>query len=370
MFPYRIRIIVLFLLWIGCFVSAYPNKTELLGLLILAAGSFAIYFIIPLLKSPTWAYFLLIMMLSLSGFIVSKSTFLYILFISAFYLLDSGMAIKMKPFRYLVASFIVLSLMLFIYNENKYDVIPFTTALILFSITVLYMNTYYFYLKEQRELYDELLSFYRKTKRQAIENEKSMLMEERTRIAREMHDSVGHKLTALTFQMEMLSMQLDNDTVQKMKELVNDALNETRKAVRALKVEEVEGISSILFLIRKLEAESHMQIHFTTKQGVLGLSLADDVSIVLYRTLQEALTNAMKYAHTREVFVTLGISANGELMFVIKNKVHQPKPFYEGFGLQNMKERISGLGGTVYMDQTADEFVIHGTLPSERESGV
>lgn len=366
MFPYRLRLLLLFLLWTGCFISAYPNKIEFLWLLLIATGSLAVYFILPLLKSPIPAYFLLILMLSLSSFVVSQNTFLYLLFIAAYYLLDAGSTITIKPFRIMVVSFIGITCILLVYHENTYDLIPFVTALVLYSITVVYMNTYFFRWKEQRELYAELMSLYRKTKRQAIKNEKLMLAQERTRIAREMHDSVGHKLTALTFQMEMLSMQVNNDTVLSMKELAAEALEETRKAVRALKVEEVEGISSILFLIRKLEAESHIQIHFTTKQGVLGLTFTDDVSIVLYRMLQEALTNAMKYAHTREVFVTLGISANRELMFEIKNRVHQPKPFHEGFGLQNMKERIVELGGTVYMDQTGEEFVIHGTLPSER----
>jgi len=188
-------------------------------------------------------------------------------------------------------------------------------------------------------------------------------MEERTRIAREMHDSVGHKLTALSMQLEILLMKEKNDILQSMKEIVNESLEETRKAVRALNIDDVVGISSVIQLIRKLESESHLRVHFTTKQGALGLTLSNQNNIVLYRVLQEALTNAMKYGQSREVFVTLGSTPLGHLFFDIRNSYDHIKPIHEGFGLKNMRQRVEESGGRLEIYQLDRTFIIEGSLP-------
>src|SRR5690606_18868638 len=103
------------------------------------------------------------------------------------------------------------------------------------------------------------------------------------------------------------------------------------------------------------------------KQGILNVKLTNDQSVVLYRVIQEGLTNAMRHAHSKEVQVILGRTATLDIEFLIKNRVYNAKPFEEGFGLSNMRKRVEELGGTLSIYQTENEFVIRGMIPIQNE---
>ena len=158
---------------------------------------------------------------------------------------------------------------------------------------------------EQKEIYGELLAEYRKLKRMNAERERDARIQERTMIARDIHDSVGHRLTALLMKLEILSMQHKDSDYNDLKVMAKESLEEIRRSVKTLQSEENEGIATVVQLIRKLEAESHISVQFTMKQGILSEPLKNEKSVVLYRVIQEGLTNAMRHAGSREVQVTL-----------------------------------------------------------------
>ena len=216
---------------------------------------------------------------------------------------------------------------------------------------------------EQKHLYSELLGEYRTLKRQAFLAEKEARYEERTKIARDLHDSVGHKITALLMQLEILFHQHGAEKYKELKKLANESLQETRKAVKALSHEEQEGFSTILHLIKKLESESHILVQLTTKGGVLSTKLTNVESVVLYRVIQEGLTNAMRHANSREVQVILGKNPVGEIEFAIMNKVHGVETFQEGFGIKSMRERVLSLGGSLSVYIASDQFIVKGQFP-------
>lgn len=144
-------------------------------------------------------------------------------------------------------------------------------------------------------------------KRRIVTNEKAARQEERTQIARDIHDSVGHKLTALLMQLEVLRMQADEQLaprVTELKELARESLEETRSAVKSLKQPETGGLTAILNMIRKLEAEQFMRVHFTVQHGALSAPLRASQSFAVYRAVQEALTNLMKHSESKEAFIT------------------------------------------------------------------
>ncbi|WP_034644846.1 sensor histidine kinase [Bacillus methanolicus] len=287
--------------------------------------------------------------------------------IAFFYLFEAGRDLMPANFRALLFSIFSLIGGIFFFHFSFYYWCIYIAISIAISMALFYFNSLQYELIYQRNLYDQLLDEYRKLKRLALENERTARLEERTRIAREMHDSVGHKLTALNLQIGMMLAENKTNLLLQMKEMVEDSLKETRRAVRALETDEIEGISSVIHLIRKLEAESHLRVHFTTKQGVLGVSLSNEHSVVMYRVIQEALTNAMKHAYSKEVYVTLGVSPIGQLTFEIKNKIHSHKPFHEGFGLRNIKERMMEIGGKITIFKTDNHFIIQGIMPGEGE---
>ena len=90
--------------------------------------------------------------------------------------------------------------------------------------------------EERREMYVRLAGEYRRLKRRAYEGEQIARIEERNRIARDMHDSVGHHLTALLIQIEVLRQQSggDKDRLALIKALAKKSLEEIRTAVRTL----------------------------------------------------------------------------------------------------------------------------------------
>jgi len=216
---------------------------------------------------------------------------------------------------------------------------------------------------EYRQLYDGLLDEYRRLKREHSESERVARLEERARIAHDIHDSVGHQLTALLMQLEMMSIEHRSNQYEGLKVMAKQSLEETRNAVKTLKFEAVSGIESVIQLIRKLESDHSLSVKFTTKQGVLRIRLSNEQNVVLYRSIQEGLTNAMKHGDTREVSVTLGRTALGGLEWIITNGLSRQVHLEEGFGLTAMRERLDSVGGQLRVSRTEKEFTVTGMMP-------
>ncbi len=213
---------------------------------------------------------------------------------------------------------------------------------------------------------EALLSEYRKMKRRNASAEETARQEERAQVGRDIHDSVGHKLTALTMQLEVLRMKADADSegqVRSLRDLARESLEETRNAVKALRNDEPGGLSSILGLIRKLEAESLIRVYFTVKHGALSAPLTNDQSIAVYRCVQEALTNVMKHGKIREAEVTFEAPGGSVFRFEISNPGGTADRYREGFGLRSMRERLEGSRGRLEVVANRDRFTVRGAFP-------
>lgn len=363
--PFTLRIFLFFIIW--SFIIFSKDQQTSVFLFFFCAFSLSIYFLVPIMKR-TFLFMILLQAITIFyGFFYEDNLILLFLLLSFLYSFEMSFYIAPQKFQIslVMMGTVLLLCFVFILKSSWMEIASIFLPVLLLSIILGYFNGHYFQSLHKSHLYEQLLGEYRKVKRYAVENEKTVRVEERARIAREMHDSVGHKLTALSMQIEMLLMKEDHKVLRSMKDIVNESLEETRKAVRALTMEDIEGIPSVIQLIRKLESESQLRIHFTTKQGTLSVSLSNPSSIVLYRVLQESLTNAMKYGTSKEVFITLGLSPIEQLTFEIMNKCDSPKPFHEGFGLRNMRERVEKLGGRLHFYRLDGHFIVEGTMPVE-----
>lgn len=330
--------------------------------------SLAIYFLLSLQKMPLLLYLLLSIISLANGMFFTKSVFFSIL-ILLYLMVDSAYMLKEKWFKMYISIHLFLTLLLLVWKEpNQW--LPWGIISIIVFFLVLRINSMANERLEQRELYAELLGEYRKLKRLNLESERDARIQERTMIARDIHDSVGHRLTALLMRLEMLSIQRNSSDYDDLKGMAKESLEEIRRSVKTLQSEENEGIATVVQLIRKLEAESHLSVQFTMKQGVLSEPLTNEKSVVLYRVIQEGLTNAMRHAGSREVQVTLGKSAIGDIQFKITNRVFSPNPFTFGFGLNNMKARVEEINGTLEVIQTEEQFILIGTIPTGRDEYV
>lgn len=219
-------------------------------------------------------------------------------------------------------------------------------------------------INQKHQRVEELAYEKRVLKRQLIQEEDAVKQAERTRIARDVHDSVGHQLTALVMQLQMAELKEsgDNSYIIDAKQTARTALEEMRKAVKALEKEEVRGVSMIVRLIRKLEAESQVYVSFKTESGALSQALNDEQSTALYRFVQEGLTNAMRHTFAKQISVELSIIGGHTYIATVSNEAVSSS-FSEGFGLSQLRKRFEHLNGTFTATYSGERFMMRGAFP-------
>ncbi|MBM7588068.1 signal transduction histidine kinase [Bacillus pakistanensis] len=359
---YFIRILIFCFLWGGYVIESYPSPSTLITIITAGTISLALYFFLPIYQKPH----ILFILLSFIGFaMLGVELSPYCLGILLYLSIEAAFMLpKTNYVRFLFIVAVEMAVGWYLIGIQTLPVILSIFVLILsFFINQLFREKL-----DQKEVYEQLLGEYRKLKRIQYEAEKAVRVEERTRIARDIHDSVGHKLTGLLMNIEILSHRYQEVEWKELRQLAQSSLEETRTAVQALKTDEMEGLGSLLQLIRKLESESHIMVQLTTQQGVLSLAISNQQSVVLYRVIQEGLTNAMRHSGSRQVKVLLGRDALGGLEFRVANKIHRTFEFEKGFGLQSMTERMEEIGGKLHIYQADQEFIIEGSLPVKGES--
>jgi signal transduction histidine kinase len=181
-------------------------------------------------------------------------------------------------------------------------------------------------------------------------------IEERNRIAREIHDSLGHSLTALNVQMQAAATLLLTDPTQahsfltQAQRLGKTAMQEVRESVRALRTDErteqpfAETIAAL--------AEEFRQVTGITPNICLRLTqpLSCSVSKTLYRIVQEALTNISKYAEATQVQIhSIATDQRIDLKITDNGRGFDAHQQITGFGLQGMQERIAALNGKFHL---------------------
>jgi len=90
---------------------------------------------------------------------------------------------------------------------------------------------------------------------------------------------------------------------------------------------------------------------------------------VIYRSVQEGLTNIMKHSHAREAEIVFEAPGGSVFRFEISNPVKDNHRFQEGFGISSMRERLEKIGGQLDVQKTKEFFMISGTLKLLDEEG-
>jgi signal transduction histidine kinase len=184
----------------------------------------------------------------------------------------------------------------------------------------------------------------------ALRIEDQATLQERTRIAREMHDAVGHSLTAQSIQLDtgLLFLHTDPDRAQQSlleaKRLCTQALKDVRSAIGSLRSEIGSSLSSA---IAKLAHDFHHTTGVLPTWNLrLNQALPTDISLTAYRIIQEALTNIAKHSDATQVSIYMQTHAQ-QLNLLIQDNGNgfDPAQNTTGFGLQGMQERAIALNG-------------------------
>ncbi len=190
---------------------------------------------------------------------------------------------------------------------------------------------------------------------------------ERSRIAREIHDSMGHLLTTLDIQLEVAQKQYDRDrdqtrrAIDSAKELSTQCLQEVRYAVQSIRDSEFNLNQSILTLLDRMPKT--WKIQADCRFPPLPLQMSHQI----YCITQEALTNAQKHAQATEV----KLSGYGDDQTIVLRMTDNGTGFdlsepRSGFGLRGMEERVQLMGGTITMESSTasgDGTRIHVCIP-------
>jgi signal transduction histidine kinase len=203
------------------------------------------------------------------------------------------------------------------------------------------------------------------------EHARAAALAERARIAREVHDVLAHSLAglSLTLQGTRLMLQRDNasqeviDQVTKAQKLAADGLTEARRAVAALRDDKVPDARAIADLVTAFRLETGAPADLTVNGE--PRELPADAASALYRTAQEALTNARKHAPGARVDAVLDFE-NGRTVLTVMDHPGKPPTHAAGggYGLLGMRERAELIGGELETGPMEDGWRVRLVVPA------
>src|SRR5690606_2460362 len=174
---------------------------------------------------------------------------------------------------------------------------------------------------------------------------------ERLRMARELHDVAGHKLTALRLNLRGLAADPELGARQELvlaAQLSAELMADLRQVVQSLRDESGLDLVTALRALAAPFPRPALQLEIASDVRVTDPAVAEAV----LRVVQEALTNAARHAGASQVLVRLGRQAGGALEIEIQDDGHCPVPLREGNGLGGMRERLATLGGRLELGHT------------------
>jgi signal transduction histidine kinase len=197
--------------------------------------------------------------------------------------------------------------------------------------------------------------------------------EERTRIAREVHDVVAHSLTVSLLHVSGARLALaDGDAVEAEESLAEAerlgraALGEVRQAVGVLHhgtpgtAAPLPGIDQVERLVATVRGAG-LPVAFAVRGSLEGLPATTGLAI--YRILQEALTNSLRHAPGSPTTALIAVAGIQVEVTVANEGVDADATRGTGVGLQGMRQRAEALGGTFTAGPVAGGWRVHATLP-------
>ncbi|WP_038016138.1 sensor histidine kinase [Synechococcus sp. PCC 7335] len=247
--------------------------------------------------------------------------------------------------------------------------------IVLFALSLLLVVLLINALLTERQSQHRLQQANQTLRHSAQEIEKLAMDQERSRIARDIHDSLGHSLTALNIQLESAVKLWEKDPqrshqfLQNAKRLGSQSLQEVRQSVATLRQDPLMGQSletAIVHLIEDIQSSpsNHLDIEHHIK---LATALPSNLQVLLYRIVQAGLTNIVKHANAKHARLQLLSSqAIATLSLEDDGEGFDPLGAKAGFGLQSMRDRAESVGGTFVLNSSRQGTSIQVSLPIGR----
>ena len=178
---------------------------------------------------------------------------------------------------------------------------------------------------------------------------------ERSRIAREIHDSLGHSLTTLDIQLELAQRLHEKDSNKAInslniaKDLSSECLTKVRNSVQSIRQINFNLNQALATLVEQVGRNQSFVIHLDSELP----ELPSQTSHQLYCIVQEAVTNIQKHALAKVINIKGSQNNQGIILEIIDDgKGFEVNAHHTGFGLRGMQERVQILGGELQVQST------------------
>lgn len=207
-------------------------------------------------------------------------------------------------------------------------------------------------IEEVNTLYGQLRVANEELKELADIKEKMGQTKERNRLAREIHDTLGHSLTGISVGLDAVLAMVDKNPEMAKEQLkvilsvAREGMADVRHSVSTLRVDDVEHVSlqsRLDQMIKQTQRATNVSISFIVNDE---LKYEEYESNLIFRVIQESITNAIRHGGASAVTILCGLS-DGQYQIRIKDNGKGCAEIKPGFGLTHMKERVSMLHGTL-----------------------
>ena len=248
-----------------------------------------------------------------------------------------------------------------------------TSVLILFLVYILFLiQDQMLESAQMRRINDELRTLNHQLEEMADVREKMGETRERNRLAREIHDTLGHTLTGLSTGIDAAKTLLQRDPDMAIKQLdilsatAREGLKDVRRSVRKLRPDALENHTlkgALETMIEEFMRSSGVKVSYVCHLD--SLDFQPDEEDTIYRIVQECMTNSVRHGHASRIYISFGKDQDS-LILIIEDDGKGCVDIQDGFGLHHMKERIALLNGNVRF-YGRDGFEVLVELPLRKE---
>ena len=187
----------------------------------------------------------------------------------------------------------------------------------------------------------------------AVNMERMTQMRERNRLAREIHDTLGHTLTGIIMGADAglalfdVAPEESKKRIQIVAQSARDGLTDVRRSIKELRPDALEQSTlaqALEGMVENFRLTTSARIDYF--QEAAELKLDADEENTLYRVVQEGMTNAVRHGHADRIEIRITRTGDTVSVSIRDNGTGCPSP-EEGFGLRHMRERLEMLGGTL-----------------------
>lgn len=317
--------------------------------------------------------FMVLTMITRSNFLAT----LYIIFLTEFYLSSQDFVLDFIIFICsLIIYCITFAVFSYFINHNSMSLWGIITAcfnnIIILSIHFLVLNFAIFAYRKNKLTAAALKKLDESNKKlqKAYEELKAItVLEERQRIAKDIHDTAGHSITTVIMQTEAAKLTIDSDPVAAKNKIIaanlqaKHALDELRTSVHVLSG--LKEHSSLKDEITSVIHESSDGTDIKIKSSVADITVSDAKGRLIVNSLREGISNGLRHGGATAFYFELA-ERNGEIFFLLSDNGcgADLSLVKEGLGLGGMKTRAEALGGKAeFFSEKGEGFEMKITLP-------